>query len=143
MNHVSYHGTNADSAQKIAGPPPNIGIELGRGELGKGFYTGNSPAIASSWAHTKYPETAYIIEIEIEMEEFVKLKPHLIKTDAEVRTIWEDLKLRKLTRSFVFNCDYVIAPFATIREHGGQFKFESKRSEELLNKSKIKCMSCV
>lgn len=136
MDNISYHGTSLEFAENIVGPPSNVDCNLGRGELGKGFYTGSSIALAAIWARLRYEDEGAVIEFEIPKVNFVQLKGLLIKTQHEVVTHWEALKLSKRTKRFRFgNIDYVVAPFATVEHTGNQFKFESKRAQKELNSS--------
>ena len=43
---ILYHGTNTVAAQRIAGPPAAVNVTVGGGELGRGFYMGESIALA-------------------------------------------------------------------------------------------------
>lgn len=144
MDNISYHGTNSANASKIVGPPSQLDINIGKGELGKGFYTGNSIALAAIWAQLRHKTDAVVIEFDIPKQNFVQLKGYIVKTQAEVIDNWHTLKLDRATNSFEFGHDYIIAPFATIEHTGIQFKFESKKAEdELRNSSKtiFKCVS--
>ena len=142
MDNISFHGTNSKNASKIVGPPSQLDINLGKGELGKGFYTGNSIALAAIWAQLRYNTDAVVVEFEIPKQNFVKLKGHILKTQAEVIENWHKLKLVNSTNSFEFGHDYIIAPFATIEHTGIQFKFESKKAEEELRNSLKTIFKC-
>ncbi|HMK16617.1 MAG TPA: hypothetical protein VK492_00335 [Chitinophagaceae bacterium] len=132
MDNVSFHGTNESNALIIMGPPPNVDINIGKGELGKGFYTGSSLAIGAIWAELRYKEKGVVIEFDIPRNKFVQLRGYLIKTKIEVIDNWHTLKIEGIATTHEFGYDYIIAPFATI-EPGYQFKFESKRAEKELN----------
>ncbi|MBO6185506.1 MAG: hypothetical protein J6O88_12590 [Chryseobacterium sp.] len=144
MDHISYHGTNKENAIKIVGPPSMLDIEIGKGELGKGFYTGTSIALAAIWAQNRFPKDGVVIEFNISPLNFVKLRGHMIKTQADVLSKWKDLKKADLASIHTFGYDYIVAPFATIEEMGSQFKFESKLAEDelkLANKNIFLCGS--
>ncbi|MNJ83828.1 hypothetical protein D3C87_12540 [compost metagenome] len=143
MSNVSYHGTNKENASKIVGPPSNVDVNVGKGELGKGFYTGSSIALATIWAQLRYKSEAVVIEFDIPKERFVQLQGKLIKTQSEVVDTWKKLKGSRETATFVSEHDYIVAPFATIELTGYQFKFESKKAEDQLNASNISVFPCV
>lgn len=144
MGNISYHGTSSEFAKNIVGPPSNVDLNLGKGELGKGFYTGSSIALAAIWARLRYEDEGVVIEFEIPKANFVQLRGLLIRTQHEVVTHWEALKLSKKTKRFKFgDIDYVAAPFATVEQTGNQFKFESKKAEEELNSSNKIIYPCV
>ncbi len=133
MSNISFHGTNKENAAKIVGPPSSVDVNIGKGELGKGFYTGSSIALAAIWAQLRYDSEAVVVEFDIPKERFVQLKGLSIKTQIEVKNTWETLKQNNETTSFTFGHDYIVAPLATIEELGYQFKFESKKAEDILN----------
>lgn len=135
MSNISYHGTNKKNAEKIVGPPSQLDISLGKGELGKGFYTGNSIALAAIWAQLRHKTEAVVIEFNISKNNFVQLKGFVVKTQAEVIDNWHSFISKGETNSQVFEYDYIIAPFATIEHTGNQFKFESKKAEKELKNS--------
>ena len=143
MSNISYHGTNKKDAEKIVGPPSQLDISLGKGELGKGFYTGNSIALAAIWAQLRHKTEAVVIEFDIPKQKFVQLKGFVVKTQAEVIDNWHSLKSNGETNTHLFGYDYIIAPFATIEHTGNQFKFESKKAEEELKNSQKTIYPCV
>lgn len=144
MDNISFHGTSKEFADIIIGPPSNVNLNKGKGELGKGFYTGSSIALAAIWARTRHKENGVVIEFDIPKANFVQLKGAVIKTQHEVVTHWEELKITKKVKDFMFdNCDYIMAPFATIELTGHQYKFESKKAEEELNMCKKIIYPCV
>ncbi len=142
MSNVSFHGTDAASALKIVGPPPSVDVNMGKGELGKGFYTGSSIALAAIWAQLRYGQNAVVIEFEIPKPRFVQLKGYTVKTQVEVFDGWTALKSTSETTTFSFGYDYIIAPFATIEEIGHQYKFESQKAEDELNASNKSVYPC-
>lgn len=143
MANISYHGTSKSDSLKIAGPPTNVDISLGKGELGKGFYTGSSIALAAIWAYSRFQDQGEVIEFDIPKSEFVKLRGKTIKKKSSLISLWSKLKNSKKDKSYIAGYDYIIAPFATIEETGFQLKFESIKSQNCLNQSDIKVYSCV
>jgi len=142
MKHTSYHATNEKSMKSIIGPPKNVDVTLGKGELGKGFYTGSNPSIAHSWANIRFgDENPHVLEFEIEQMEIMKLNVHHIKTRDKVHELHEELKDAETRDEHLFGVDYVLAPFETI-DGGLQYKFESQKAQTLINKSTINCMRC-
>lgn len=135
MTNISYHGTHKEQASKIVGPPSSVNVNIGKGELGKGFYTGSSIALASIWAQLRYGNEGVVIEFDIPKPRFVQLRAHVIKTQIEVINTWKTLKDNGETRTFTFGHDYIIAPLATIEDTGYQYKFESQKAEDELNSS--------
>ena len=143
MSNISYHGTNRTNASKIIGPPSQVDVKVGKGELGRGFYTGSSIALAAIWAQLRYGNEGVVIKFDIPEPRFVQLKGMLIKTKDEVVNIWDRLKSDSETRTFLFGHDYIIAPFARIEESGHQLKFESQKAEDELNASLKQVLPCV
>ena len=143
MNNISYHGTNKNHAEEIVGPPSQLDISLGRGELGRGFYTGNSIALAAIWAQHRHLTEAVVIEFDIPKQNFVQLKGYIVKSQALVNENWHFLKLRGETNTYLFGYDYIIAPFATIEHTGNQIKFESENAEIELRNSEKTIYPCV
>lgn len=142
MDNISYHGTKNESANQIVGPPINIQVSRGRGELGAGFYTGSSIALASIWARTKHGSNGAVIEIDIPKPAFVQLNGRVIKTTDDVVSKWNELRNDKTTTTFLFKTDYIIAPFALLENTGHQLKFESQKAEDTLNNSKAVIYPC-
>ncbi len=134
-----YHGTNKVNDKYILGPPPAIDVNTGGGEIGQGFYTTNDPWIAKTWAVGKHGTTdASVIEISFEGNESqaMKMNSHLIRTVKDLIGIWIGLTRTKSTRNYKFGYDIINAPFATI-DFARQYKFESKKAENILNNTKI------
>jgi hypothetical protein len=142
MDNISYHGTNESNSKIIIGPPPNLDITIGKGELGRGFYTGSSIALAAIWAQNRYKEKGVVIEFDIPKSQFVQLKGFLIKTKVEIVDNWRTLKIDGEATTYEFGYDYIIAPFATIEHTGNQYKFESKKAENELNAATKKVYRC-
>lgn len=132
MENISYHGTSREKSLSVIN---GIDLSMGRGELGKGFYTGTSIAMAKIWAERKFGSNAAIVEFEIDKSKFILLEGHVIGLRERLLIFWNKLKDKKITTSHTFGKDYVIAPFAT-NDVGHQIKFESPKAAEELNNSK-------
>jgi len=134
MENISYHGTSKEKASSVI---KSIDLSLGRGELGKGFYTGTSIAMATIWARRKFRSNPAVVEFEIDKSKFVLLEGYVIGSREKVWTVWKGLMGNCTTTSHTFGKDYVIAPFAK-NDVGHQIKFESpKAAEELNNSTKV------
>lgn len=136
MENISFHGTSLTNAKKIVGSPNQVDVTQGRGELGQGFYTGTSIALAAIWAQSRYQENGAVIKFEINESDFIQLNGYYIKKRNKLKNIWNLLIDKGTTLTHKFGYDYVISPFATIEEIGNQLKFESKKAENTLNNSK-------
>jgi hypothetical protein len=133
-----FHGTQISSAKIIIGPPQNIDVSKGRGELGRGFYAGSEPYMAASWARGRYQEKAVVLRISLS-EDYLTLSVEIVRRARYLRTHWELLIRSNQTRSFMYGKDVVIAPFAKF-DITHQYKFESPKAQNLLNRSIIKEM---
>src|SRR5262245_40539412 len=100
MSNITYHGTSKHSAQQILGPPLDIKVNVGTGELGQGFYTGSSIALAAMWAYNRYQTRGVVIKLEIPESDFVKLRGKLIKRKKEVRLLWN--RIMKIKNTFTY-----------------------------------------
>jgi hypothetical protein len=127
-----FHGTNISSATNIVGPPVNVNVALGGGELGRGFYLGESIALAAAWSKGKYGRVSAVIKFEIDDSAYIKLNTKVLSRRQLVFRLFQSLMRRRLTNAHLFNVDVVCAPFATM-DLSYQYKFESKRAETTLN----------
>lgn len=118
-----YHGTDRNAAQNIVGPPPNVDVTLGGGELGQGFYMGDSLALAISWAKGRYASQGCVVEADIDELVYAQL---IVKTlnHAAVLNTWTQLRYNGTESTFRFGVDVVYGPLATY-PHVAQHKFES------------------
>ncbi len=132
MDNIIYHGTSKEKAPDIV---KSVDLNLGRGELGRGFYTGTSIAMAKVWATHRFPKSYAVVKFEISEQKFLLLDGHLIRTKTRVKKIWDDLREKNITDTYLFGKDYVMAPFAT-SDIGHQIKFESQKAANELNDSK-------
>lgn len=131
-----FHGTSIDYANVILGPPLSIDVTKGGGELGRGFYLGESVALASSWSKGKYNSKGVVIKFEINDSSFVKLTIKVINRWVYVYYLWKSLIIRNKSRHHLFNFDVICAPFATI-DFSYQYKFESVHAQNTLNNNSI------
>ncbi len=130
---IVFHGTNSAYANTIVGPPSDVQLR-GGGELGKGFYLGESIALANSWAKGRFNDDSAVIEFNINNSEYIKLNTKVIRGQKEVKQLWKSLCKNSERNSYLFNFDVVCAPFATI-DFSYQYKFESEDAQVLLNNS--------
>jgi hypothetical protein len=133
-----YHGTSLSSAKDILGPPSDIDVTKGRGELGRGFYAGSEPYMAASWARGRYKEKAAVLKISLS-DEYLSLSVKIVRRASYLITHWNTLIRTKQTTTYLYGKDVVLAPFAKF-DLTHQYKFESYKAESLLNRSKIKQM---
>jgi hypothetical protein len=126
-----YHGTTRSAAVQIVGPPPSVDVTRGGGELGRGFYMGESLALAKMRAMGKSKSSACVIEVELDEAAYLALEIRCLKPD-EVRKLWKRLQQTGTTNDFVFgDVDIVYGQLATWSEP--QHKFESAVSQKCLN----------
>lgn len=126
-----FHGTNMKIAKEIAGNL--IDVNLGAGEFGKGFYTGDLRYRALNWAEHKYKANKALVTLNINDSDFVKLSPKLLskKEAIEYRIL---IKKIGQTKTYLFNENSIWGPVVGREfEDYQQVKFESKKSECLLN----------
>lgn len=142
MSNISFHGTSVAYAKIIVGPPSNVNVNIGKGELGKGFYTGSSIALAAIWAQTRFADDAVVVKFDIPEPRFVQLKGKVFKTKADVASKWNELKTSKETDSYISDHDYIIAPFVSMDDMGHQLKFESIRAQDELNAAQKQIFPC-
>lgn len=131
-----YHGTESTAATNILGPPNNIDVSLGRGELGRGFYAGGEPSMAAALARGKHKENAAVLQITLDIKEYMKLSHEVVKYRRYLKKHWNLLVKNHETTTFKYGKDVVIAPFATF-DISHQYKFESGKAQDLLNNSII------
>lgn len=129
---VSYHGTNVTSAMDMFGPPRRVDVHRGGGELGRGFYTGESIGLAKSLAHGRYGDQGVVLRLDIDDRIFVTLKVRVVAWRKHVYRTWRAILFRDERNTFLFNVDVVLAPFATL-QLSYQYKFESKSAQDVLN----------
>ena len=130
---IAYHGTNRRSANKIVGPPTGVKVNLGGGELGRGFYLGENVSLAGALAVGKYGQAnAAVVKCDLDDASYIRLNIKNIHHRPAVIRLWRSLVRRGKHVTHRFNVDVVCAPFATI-DYSYQYKFESVIAEALLN----------
>lgn len=129
-----YHGTNITSANNIIGPPCNVDLTLGGGELGVGFYVGSSVALSGSRAKSKYKRNSAIIEFNILPKDYYSLSLLILYNRTSVRKFWNLLRKTRRTHSYQYGYDIIRAPFAVIY-YSLQEKYESINGKNLLDNS--------
>ncbi len=134
---ISYHGTDRNSANNIVGPPSNIDVTRGKGELGQGFYTGENIALAAALAKGKHGNNGVVIKVDLDDTEYVKLNTKILNRRKYVYNLWKSLYKRHRANSHRFNFDVICAPFATI-DFSYQYKFESTKAQNALNNNSTK-----
>ncbi len=122
-----YHGTSQTSAMSVV---TRVDVTKGGGELGRGFYVGESIALAASFSRGKYGPNGAVVLFDINDSEYVKLNTLILNRSKYVYQLWKSLLKRQ--RTYLFNYDVICAPFATI-EFSYQYKFESKHAESAIN----------
>nr|WP_288836382.1 hypothetical protein [uncultured Flavobacterium sp.] len=134
---ITYHGTDRASANNIVGPPSNIDITKGGGELGRGFYVGENIALAASLSRGKFGANGVVIKFDIDDSAYVRLNTRVLNRRQYVYRLWQSLITRARAFQHIFNVDVVCAPFATI-DFSYQYKFESVAAQNTLNNESIK-----
>jgi hypothetical protein len=133
-----YHGTTLRTAQSLATLPCPVSVSKGGGELGQGFYTGESIALAASWARGRFGAQGKVLEITIDNSMYVSLNV-LTLSGPRVVSIWNQLQTSGTTRTHRFGYDVVYGPLATY-PHAGQHKFESAAGEHSLKSASWKIL---
>lgn len=130
-----FHGTESATAKRlIAG---NVDASQGGGELGQGFYTGDYLWVAKAWAANRFKKDGTVVKFEIPDTEYFALEPLLLsRTDALKHR--NKIKAASATRIYRFKVNVVWSPIVgTTRVDADQYKFEDKKSENLLNGSLV------
>lgn len=129
-----YHGTSQGTAETLVANPEFLDLTVGGGEIGQGFYTGESIALAMSWAKGRRGPTGRVLAITIEDPIYASLQRNIL-THAEVAATWEDLRRSGTTRTFKFGCDVVEGPLVKY-PNALQYKFESEQAATVLKRSR-------
>lgn len=127
-----FHGTSKASRIKIEGPPANIDIRQGGGEMGQGFYLGDNLTLAIAWAKGRYKNPG-VLKFGVNNSAYAGLAFKQM-SHRQVLNTWQQLKRLRTHRTHTFGSDVVFGPLATA-PYAGQYKFESKNAENLLNNS--------
>lgn len=134
---IAYHGTDQTSASSIVGPPSNVDVTKGGGELGRGFYLGENISLAAAIAIGKFGQAnAAVIKVDTEDSAFVRLNVRTVHKRHAVVGLWQSLIKRRLAYTHLFGVDVVCAPFATI-DFSYQYKFESTNAQTVLNNNAV------
>lgn len=134
---TTFHGTDQASANIIVGPPSGVDVTKGGGELGRGFYLGESIALAASWSKGRFGKTAAVIKFEIDDSAYVRLNTRTLNRRQLVFRLWKSLLKRSKASVHLFHVDVVCAPFAII-DMSYQYKFESSVAQDTLNNKSTK-----
>lgn len=129
---LTYHGTALGVAMRLVSNPHEVDVTRGGGELGRGFYAGDSIALAAAWAQGRFSDCA-VLQIVLADAEYVRLSILTLKQH-EVAAKWQKLKSSRQTRMFTFGFDVVYAPFATYP--AWQHKFETLTAEGVLKRAR-------
>jgi hypothetical protein len=126
-----YHGTNVSNANEITNG--NISTDFGGGELGKGFYIGDLPHEAFSWAWHKYKTDICVVKFIIEDDEVLNQNPLCLNYE-ETCVRRNLIRAERTTRTFIFNRNIIWAPVVGRNiPNFSQLKIESKSAENLIN----------
>ena len=132
---ILYHGTSLHYGSKIIGNPiNNVDVTKGGGELGQGFYLGNNIVLAHTLAIGKFGKNGRVLRFSIKDEHLVQLEAKAILKRKDVYEQWQKLFRERALKTFRYNVDYVVGPFAVI-DFAEQYKFESFKSEAILNQA--------
>lgn len=129
-----YHGTNKKSKKDILGPPVNIEVKKGGGELGQGFYVGENLSLAIAWAKGKHKD-ASVLEIDVSNSKYAQLNVKQL-SHRQVLNDWKQIQTLRKRNKHKYNFDVVFGPLAT-NPYAVQYKFESETAGYLLNQSNI------
>ena len=110
-----------------------VDVTIGGGELGRGFYMGDSIALAATWAVGKFAMTYSVLRVDIDDADYARLNIESLNL-ARVRTTWRQLQRNGTTHTHIFGVDVVYGPLSTL-PHASQHKFESANSAITLNRS--------
>ncbi|WP_218330647.1 DUF3990 domain-containing protein [Hydrotalea lipotrueae] len=135
---IAYHGTDRTSANSIVGPPSNIDVTRGGGELGRGFYLGENISLAKAIAVGKFGQAnAAVIKFDTDDVAFNQLNVRNVHRRQVVYRLWQSLIRRGFAYTHLFNVDVICAPFATI-DFSYQYKFETGAAQNVLNNNSTK-----
>lgn len=135
---ITFHGTDRTSANNIVGPPSNIDVTRGGGELGRGFYLGENISLAKAIAVGKYGQAnAAVIKFDTDDAAYVRLNVRNVHRQQVVFRLWQSIIRRGLAYTHLFRVDVICAPFATI-DFSYQYKFESTNAQNVLNNNSNK-----
>ena len=127
-----FHGTDRNGADTLQGPPTNVDVTRGGGELGQGFYLGDNLTLAISWAKGRYRNPG-VLDFEINNQQYAQLSFKRLTHQNVLRT-WQQLRRMGVHRTYTFGDDVVYGPLATI-PYAAQYKFETPAAQTVLNNS--------
>ena len=125
-----FHGTDRHTVIKLA----NAGILVtsGGGELGQGFYVGDKQREAKRWAANKH-NSSTVLQVTILDSDFFSLALNALSHHHAV-VLRARLRKTGATRSYISGSDAIWSPIVgKTGLNADQVKFESSRSEVLLN----------
>ncbi len=133
-----YHGTRLCFAKTIC--DGGINVDIGGGELGKGFYVGDRAyaAFAKAWHTCKLDKCNHLAVVEFDLSNFNYGNFKVFKWNREkAGNEWKSMRVKKETRNKVFNCDIIKAPLLGGRYWScQQMKFESICAQSAINDTK-------
>jgi hypothetical protein len=130
-----FHGSDKATTKKLENG--QIRVDLGGGELGRGFYCGDWQYRAKAWAERRFGNPS-VLKIVVDDDDFLGLDP-LLLNKSEAIAHRQEIKNAGKTRSFEFKVSAVWAPVVGIPSSDfNQVKWESKKTEPYLNGSKVK-----
>ncbi|WP_146750270.1 hypothetical protein [Pseudomonas sp. RIT411] len=133
MPYISkYHGTSKQIAAEIE--VGKIDHSCGGGELGQGFYLGEMLWVAKAWAHNRHgKKNSAVVKIEIPDPEFNRLSIELLSR-IDALALRTEIKASNSTRTYKHGYDVLWSPIVgTTRVEADQYKYESRRSVDMLN----------
>jgi hypothetical protein len=129
-----FHGTKRQIAATLAGVPPGggtISVTRGAGEFGKGFYTGESEALAHAWAQNRFRADPGVLQLDVSDSVYKSLKRKDLD-EKRACALTRELRSRKATGTYVSGHDVLAGPIEN-RPRYTQQKFESLGSASVLN----------
>ncbi|CAN1545663.1 hypothetical protein MCEGE10_01949 [Flavobacteriaceae bacterium] len=130
-----YHGTNINNANEITSG--NISTDFGGGELGKGFYIGDLPHEAFSWAWHQYKTDKCVVKLIIEDNDVLNQNPLCLNYE-ETCVNRNRIRAERTTRTFIFKRNIIWAPVVGKNiPNFSQLKIESKLAENLVNSDAV------
>ena len=130
-----YHGTNTHNANEIQTGRTNV--DLGGGELGKGFYIGDLPHEAYNWSWHKYKSDKSVVKLVIDDDDIINQDPLCLEYEetCKKRNL---IRQAKTTRTYMFNVNIVWAPVVGKNiPNFNQLKIESKTAESFINSNSV------
>ena len=130
----TFHGTSAISASHLVSGA--VDVSRGGGELGQGFYTGEFLHEAKTWAfHVSGDRVRNVVSFSTSDDLILDLDL-LILDSIKATALRRVVRNNGQTRTYRSFKDMVWAPIVgTARVSGEQYKWESKRTESMLNGS--------